>query len=927
MADVKCPMCSKPNQPDVEVCEFCGARITPVTAPLDPIKPGDTPTLKKTSDLEKTLPSWLRDARKAAQGDDEPSTEESAPALSELEPTFSPEPDSQAQEESEPAMPADLLAGLTSGLDDDDEDDVPDWLTSLRADQPEEQSSPEAPAEGGLGDLLASLEPQESSQPEAEASDPLGFGEQKFDFSDDAQDDSDFNFGELESPDWLSALKGQQDDAPSEAAGLEKDPQTSSAVDNSDLPSWLDDLAGSDSAGSPSPLPGSPSIQPESTSAADSADTPDWLASLSADDSPDTPTPETEAPALAADDSDTPDWLASLSADETPEILTPETEAPAADTPDWLASLSAGTPDTLTPETEAPAADTPDWLASLSDDTPDTLTPETEALAADTPDWLASLSDETPDTLTPETETPAADTPDWLASLSADETPDTLTPSDETFAMEGDAEEIDVVQPSKAFKTGSLGEIRLEETPDWLAGALPSSQSQPPAVPEESPESPEPAEEQSSLAFEGEENLDSIFSADVPDWLAGFTPGEVEPQADKKGLDAEDFSDEEIAPASLPSWVQAMRPVESVVSEDDAFAGEEQVNPEDGPLAGYLAVLPTQTDFFVGRKSPARAIKLQADEVQQSQAALLEALVRAEGTAQPVRTRRKVTSDRFLRWLVTIVLLLAVFAPSLLGTNLLSVPQGGSRELISFIETLRGLDEQVPALVVVDYQPAMAGEMETVFTPVLNDLMIFGKPVAFVSTSPTGPVMVSRMVEKMRSDPFRHTYRLGEQFVDLGYLPGDAVGIRSFAVSPREALSLSGIGVSFWDLPVLSDVQALSDFSALIVVTDNPDTGRIWVEQAGPLLQDKPLLMVISAQAEPMLIPYYDSGQVRGLLTGLSGGLNYEAEREYSGQAHTYWDAYGFGLMAIQSLILIGGLWSLATGIYARRKEREEAEE
>jgi hypothetical protein len=56
MADVKCPMCSTPNPQNAEVCEFCGARITPVTAPLESIKPGETPTLKKTSDLERTLP-------------------------------------------------------------------------------------------------------------------------------------------------------------------------------------------------------------------------------------------------------------------------------------------------------------------------------------------------------------------------------------------------------------------------------------------------------------------------------------------------------------------------------------------------------------------------------------------------------------------------------------------------------------------------------------------------------------------------------------------------------------------------------------------------------------------------------------------------------------------------------------------------------
>jgi hypothetical protein len=413
---------------------------------------------------------------------------------------------------------------------------------------------------------------------------------------------------------------------------------------------------------------------------------------------------------------------------------------------------------------------------------------------------------------------------------------------------------------------------------------------------------------------------------DVPDWLAGFTPGEIESGAKPETIEQE-TTDEDIAPASLPSWVQALRPVESAVSGDAELGDEEQSIVQNGPLAGYRAVLPSLSGFFAGRKSPARAIKLQANDVQQSQASLLDALVQSESASRPVPTRRKDTSDRMLRWTVSVVLLLAVFLPSLWGANLVPTPESRSRELISFIETVWALDENSPALVVMDYQPALAGEMETVLTPVLNDLMIFGKPVAFVSTSPAGPLMVSRMLERMQSEPFRHTYRPGEHVVDLGYLPGDAAGIRSFASYPRETLRYSNFGVSFWDAPILSNVYSLNDFSALIVVTDNPDIGRIWVEQAGPVLRDRPLLMVISAQAEPMLIPYYDSGQVSGLLTGFSGGVSYEVQREYLGQARSYWDSYSFGLIAMQSLILVGGVWSLVVGIRARRKKQEEPEE
>jgi hypothetical protein len=55
MADVRCPMCGKPNPPDLEKCKFCGARIKPLlaTPPEESkaIKAGDKPTKKATSEL------------------------------------------------------------------------------------------------------------------------------------------------------------------------------------------------------------------------------------------------------------------------------------------------------------------------------------------------------------------------------------------------------------------------------------------------------------------------------------------------------------------------------------------------------------------------------------------------------------------------------------------------------------------------------------------------------------------------------------------------------------------------------------------------------------------------------------------------------------------------------------------------------------
>ena len=125
----------------------------------------------------------------------------------------------------------------------------------------------------------------------------------------------------------------------------------------------------------------------------------------------------------------------------------------------------------------------------------------------------------------------------------------------------------------------------------------------------------------------------------------------------------------------------------------------------------------------------------------------------------------------------------------------------------------------------------------------------------------------------------------------------------------------------------LAGIQSLNNFATVIVLTDNPDTGRLWVEQAGPALGGQPMLMVLSAQAEPMIRPYYNSGQLRGMVTGLEGGAAYEQLNARPAQARQYWDSYGMGMIATELLIVIGGVWALLTGLRERRESQEEGEE
>jgi hypothetical protein len=161
-------------------------------------------------------------------------------------------------------------------------------------------------------------------------------------------------------------------------------------------------------------------------------------------------------------------------------------------------------------------------------------------------------------------------------------------------------------------------------------------------------------------------------------------------------------------------------------------------------------------------------------------------------------------------------------------------------------------------------------------------------------------------------------------FTNLGYIPGGITGLRAFAENPSQILPRSLSGKKAWDSEPLTSEATLVSFNLVLVITENPDTARAWVEQAQAKLENTPLLMVISAQAEPMVRPYYDSGQIDGLVTGIAGSVAYENLVGQSGPASTYWDSLSASLLVAVVLILGGGLTNAILGVLARSKQKGE---
>ena len=916
MAEIRCPMCGKPNPAELDVCQYCEARLKPVTDELGrsqpPIHPGEEPQDMDTGQLETTLPRWLREMRQQAR--ESMSEEQEQPRAEE---------EAKRQDEK-----ADLLSGLQSQSKNDEE--IPDWLSGLRNEAGKgsiEENSTDNDDLAALRNMLGEGSPasQGSESSDLPAWAPDLHGEEPGNAQDElGSSDSSSDIGR---PADFEADSPLQDTS----TGDEK-------VFDTELPAWLQDTNKPPIEESASDLPAwmrdevSTPVEDETVSTTDEGELPAWLQDTdqaSKEESDvglpawlDSSSEDKEVEAASQQEPDQPevksttDWLASLDQEEN--VSQPSEEAASAvkSTTDWLASLDQETKETASePKAAPPEEEMPDWLSSLGTESPDeTSQPPTEetAVTGDLPDWLSALGEESGEAA-PQVEAESfaeSETPDWLSSFQGEG----VSEEEQEFTT-GD----EIVEPAQPASEGQI--------PDWLAamgeGAAESEQ---PAHegPEFASETPT-SESSAAPAFvddEGKpispEDVEAIFSMDMPDWLSdtGETAeAEAKPEVPEAG-------EEGLRPADLPDWVQAMRPVESVISETQGAPSEAQPIEERGPLAGLRGVLPAVPGVGPSSKPKAYSIKLQASEDQQSNAAMLEKMLAEEVYPKPVPTQKVVLSQRVLRLAISSLLLGIVALVFFSGTQMNPIVPPENNVVQDYVENT--LPVNAPVLVVFDYQASLSGELEAAAAPLFDRMLTDKSPrLSLISSTPVGSGLAERFMKILQTN---REYSRNVNFVNLGYLSGGAAGVQAFSKEPKTTKQLTTSGVNAWATPVLQDVNDLSGFNSIFLLTDDLETARIWIEQTATARKKTPLFVVSSAQSGPMIMPYVQSGQIAGIITGINDGAPIEqANGGRPGMARRYWDAYGFGLLTAIAMIVIGSLWSLVTGWQARRKEQGAA--
>ena len=375
---------------------------------------------------------------------------------------------------------------------------------------------------------------------------------------------------------------------------------------------------------------------------------------------------------------------------------------------------------------------------------------------------------------------------------------------------------------------------------------------------------------------------------------------DLQPQIDYPGIEK----------AQIPDWLQSLREKVIEASEPESNGTTYTTHDVGKPLLGIAGALLAEQKIHQPQKSLQYSSKLHVTEQELSLATSIEDMFKKDELSPPKLSRSTSNSQRWIRLGVFFILAIGSIIPYLFQINVAPNPIL-KPEVYDLFNIINHISNEEPIAVVFDYTPGYSGEIDLAARSVLDHLMDRRAFLVLVSSLPTGSLQGERLI-KFANKAGTYSYQPKLDYVNLGFIPGGVTGITKFVNAPRNILPYSLDGGEVWKSHAIESVYKLSDFALVLVITDSPDTARTWIEQSQNHLKQIPLIFVVSAQAEPILKPYYNANprQVAGYLSGLEGGVTYQDLIPHSVQLSNEWQGYQFILFVTTFLILAGAIVS-----------------
>ncbi len=285
-----------------------------------------------------------------------------------------------------------------------------------------------------------------------------------------------------------------------------------------------------------------------------------------------------------------------------------------------------------------------------------------------------------------------------------------------------------------------------------------------------------------------------------------------------------------------------------------------------------------QPDDKSGEPLPTPVIdELSAQQIRNMRRIMSEEPVLAAQSGQSSVARHPSLRIPWIFWLLGLAIILPIF-------GVVNEPIGSARVWPGVDEAhdlVEGLPLGAEVQVYWAYDPATSGELDLVAQPVIRHLLSRRAELTFISLLPGGPATVRRAVIKTLAaelDPAEATAAMRRITQRNFYLTGGAT-----------VLPVLGQGPELLSMPTASDISvsgATTPFAnplLIVIMAARTEDVQQWLELV-QTVDAQPgrtaVVAVTGAGVYPMVLPYLDSGQLGGLVSGFDGADAYQQLEE-----------------------------------------------
>jgi hypothetical protein len=262
------------------------------------------------------------------------------------------------------------------------------------------------------------------------------------------------------------------------------------------------------------------------------------------------------------------------------------------------------------------------------------------------------------------------------------------------------------------------------------------------------------------------------------------------------------------------------------------------------------------------------------------------------------------TFDR--RW-IFLAMIFAVLLPLLFP---LKLPFRVQDKVQRVFDTIEALPNGASVLFAAEYDPAGKPELEPFARGVLRQLFRKDAKIAVVTTWKFAPPLVESLWQDIGVKEFKKEY--GTDWVFLGFKEGQDIAIAKMGENLRTFFPKDWKGTPIDDIPMMKGKEALKDYDLMVIVGAGFPGPKEYVQQVqGRYNLD--IVTAVTAVMVPDVAPYYDTGQIKGLVAGMRGAAEYEKLLGEPGLATAGLDAQNLAHVFIILAIIFGNLIYLKT--------------